>query len=91
MCVYIYKTENILSFIQNEIIHFKLSLQGSVLKCNIQGLHRSCIVSGLPSLVAQMVKNLPVMQETQIQPLGQADPLEKGMATYSSILPWRTL
>ena len=44
-----------------------------------------------PFLVAQMVKNLPVMQETQIQPLGQEDPLEKGMATHSSILAWRIL
>ena len=41
------------------------------------------------SLVAQMVKNLPAMQETQIQSLGQEDPLEKGMATHSSILAWR--
>ena len=40
-------------------------------------------------LVAQMVKNLPAMQETQVQFLGQEDPLEKGMATQSSILPWR--
>ena len=38
------------------------------------------------SLVAQMVKNLPAMQETQVQSLGWADPLEKGMATHSSIL-----
>ena len=38
------------------------------------------------SLVAQMVKNLPAMQETQVQSLGQEDPLEKGMATHSSIL-----
>ena len=38
--------------------------------------------------VAQMVKNLPVIQETQIQSLGQEDPLEKGMATHSSILAW---
>ena len=38
------------------------------------------------SLVAQMVKNLPAMQETQIRFLGQEDPLEKGMATHSSIL-----
>ena len=38
---------------------------------------------------AQMVKNTPAMQETQIQPLGQEDPLEKGMATHSSILAWR--
>ena len=41
------------------------------------------------SLVAQMVKNLPVMQETQAQSLGWEDPLEKGMATQSSILAWR--
>ena len=36
-----------------------------------------------------MVKHLPVMQEIQVQPLGQEDPLEKGMATHSSILAWR--
>ena len=41
------------------------------------------------SLVAQMVKNLPAMQETQVQSLGWEDPLEKGMATHSSILAWR--
>ena len=41
------------------------------------------------SLVAQMVKNLPAMRETQVQFLGEEDPLEKGMATHSSILPWR--
>jgi len=36
-----------------------------------------------------MVKNLPAMQETQVQSLGQKDPLEKGMATHFSILAWR--
>ena len=36
-----------------------------------------------------MVKNLPAMQETQVQSLGWEDPLEKGMATQSSILAWR--
>jgi len=41
------------------------------------------------SLVAQMVKNLPAMWETRLQSLGQEDPLEKGMATHSSILAWR--
>ena len=41
------------------------------------------------SLVAQMVKNLPAAQETWIQSLGWKDPLEKGMATHSSILAWR--
>ena len=35
------------------------------------------------------VKNLPAMQETRIRSLGQEDPLEKGMATHSSILAWR--
>ena len=39
--------------------------------------------------MAQMVKNLPTMQETQVQSLGQKDPLEKGMATHTSILTWR--
>ena len=41
------------------------------------------------SLVAQMVKNLFAGQETQVQSLGQEDPLEKGMATRSSVLAWR--
>ena len=36
-----------------------------------------------------MLKNLLAMQETQVQSLGQADPLEKGMTTHSSILAWR--
>ena len=40
-------------------------------------------------LVAHMVKNLPVVQETWVQSLGQGDSLEKGMITYSSILAWR--
>ena len=39
--------------------------------------------------MAQTVKNLPAMQETWVQSLGQGDPLEKGMATHSSILAWR--
>ena len=41
------------------------------------------------SLVAQMVKNPPAMQETWVQSLGWEDPLEEDMATYSSILDWR--
>ena len=41
------------------------------------------------SLVAQMVKNLPEIQETEVRSLGQKDPLEKGMATHSSILAQR--
>ena len=50
-----------------------------------------CFLVGA-SLVAQMVKNLPTMQETKVRSLGQQDPLEKRMATHSSILalenPW---
>ena len=42
------------------------------------------------SLVAQMVKNLPAMQEAKVQSLGWDDPLEKGMATHSSILAQRS-
>ena len=47
----------------------------------IMWLIRSCI--------AQLVKNLPAMQETWVQSLGWEDPLEKGKATHSSILAWR--
>ena len=40
-------------------------------------------------MVAQMVKNLPALQETPVRSLGQEDPLEKEMATHSSIVAWR--
>ena len=62
----------------------------------IPGLGRSPVEGiGYPhqyswsSLVAQMVKNPPAMQETWVQSLGWEDPLEKEMATHSSILAWR--
>ena len=42
------------------------------------------------SLVAQLVKNLPAIWETWVQSLGWEDPLEKGKATHSSILAWRS-
>ena len=41
------------------------------------------------SLVAQMAESLPAMQKIRVQSLGQKDPLEKEMATYSSILAWK--
>ena len=47
-------------------------------------------LSGLSSLVAQMVKNPPAMQETQFQSLGWEDDLEKGIDTHSSVLAWRS-
>ena len=43
----------------------------------------------MPFLVAQMVKNLPAMWETQVWSLGGEDPLEEGMTTHSGILAWR--
>ena len=56
-------------------------------------LRISCILWALPSLRASLVKedgkkNLSTMQETQVQHLGQEDPLERGLATHSSILAW---
>ena len=48
--------------------------------------HRT--TTGLTSLGAQMVQNLPAMLETQVPPLGHEDPLEKEMATHSSMLAW---
>ena len=53
------------------------------------GLFSSSYTVPRDSLVAQMVKSLPAMQETWVQILGQEDPLEKEMATHSSILTWR--
>ena len=53
-------------------------------------LEWQCILgSPITSMVVQMVKNLPIMQETWVQSLGQEDPLKEGMATHSSILAWR--
>ena len=54
----------------------------SVIRGNIMSLKWT-------SLVAQMVKRLPTMQETGVQSLGQEDLLEKEMATHSSILAWK--
>ena len=52
-------------------------------------LAKSYVILILIFLVAQMVKNLPAMQETWVRALDQEDPLEKGMAIHSSILAWR--
>ena len=47
------------------------------------------LITQLSSLVAQMVKHLPTVRETQVQSLGWEDLLEKEMATHSSILAWK--
>ena len=48
-------------------------------------------ISDLSFTSGSAVKNLPTMQENQVRSLGQEDPLEKEMATHSSILAWRIL
>ena len=47
------------------------------------------VLATMASLVAQRVKRLPAMRETQVQSLGWEDPLEKEMATHSSTLDWK--
>ena len=56
---------------------------------NVCFLYYKVHVYYLVSLVAQMVKSLPTMRETWVQSLGQENPLEKEMATHSSLLAWR--
>ena len=50
---------------------------------------QSCLRKGDGFPGGSLVKNLPAVQEMQVQFLGQEDPLEKGMATHSSILAWK--
>ena len=52
-------------------------------------MYKHTLYNLLTPLVAQTVKRLPTMQETQIRSLGQEDPLEKEMAIHSSILAWK--
>ena len=52
-------------------------------------MNRQILRTVRASLVPHLVKNLPAMWETRLQSLGWEDPLEKGMATHSSILAWR--
>ena len=52
-------------------------------------IHMRLYIHMWASLMAQMVKNLPAMQETWVLPLGWEDHVKKGMTTYSSILAWR--
>ena len=51
--------------------------------------HKTCLEAKWASLVAQMVKTLPVMRETWVRSLGREDTLVKGMVMHSSILAWR--
>ena len=67
-----------------KIYNFFSVLISNTVSINSYNLHKQ-----RASLVAQMVKHLPTMQETQVQPLGQEDPLEKKMATHPSTLAWK--
>ena len=66
----------------------KYQAGGCLVVCQV---HCSCrlLKYSNAGLVAQMVKNLPAVKETWVRSLGQEDPLEKEMATHSSILAWR--
>ena len=66
-----------------KLVEFSGLCESSHLSCSVS----ICIWWTKASLVAQVVKNLPAMQETWVQSLGREDPLEKGMETHSSILP----
>ena len=78
-------------------IHFthvnpSFSLNGKESACNVGDLDWEDPLEKVnlwASLVAQLVKNLPAMQETWVRSLGKEDPLEKEVATHSSILAWR--
>ena len=80
--------------------HLSLAQAWILILYRLSFLYLDCCPASLPtgrwdlfssskaSLVAQMVKNLPAMQETWLQSLGQEDPLQKEMATHSSFLAW---
>ena len=64
-------------------------LWNSAFRCLCLSFSPLLFASLLVSMVAQRLKRLPPMQETQVRSLGQGDPLEKEMVTHSSILAWR--
>ena len=70
-----------------------LSISSLFKRCSEYGmtLNNLQVPQRWASLVAQLVKNLPAMQETWVRSLGWEDPLEKGTATHSSILAWTFL
>ena len=68
---------------------------GRIILLNFRNLmlspqYHSNNLGGWASLIAQLVMNPPAMQETWVQSMGWEDPLEKGKATHSSILSWRS-
>ena len=71
-----------------QILKAILVLQNTTLSI-LRLVHCTFFLLNFSFIMAQMVKNLPARQETGIRSLDQEDPLEKGMATHSSILVWR--
>ena len=63
-------------------------MEGETRACNREKIECFHIVY-IASLVAQRLQRLPAVRETRVQALGREDPLEKGMATHSSMLAWR--
>ena len=70
-------------------VNAKVSLSGVEVGGKTWLIYTLILVIFGDSLVAQMVKRLPTMRETRIQSLSREDPLEKEMATHSSILAWK--
>ena len=75
-------------FLIGSFIFLELSCRSCLYIFEINSLSVASFAIGA-SLVAQRLKRLPAMRETWIQSLGQDDPLDKGMATHSSILAWK--
>ena len=83
----------IINYLANENIQLKKKKKrkkiSNFIECSLCQVFHMDYYAIWTSLGAQMVKNLPAMQETWVQFLGQGDPLEKEMATHSTILAWR--
>ena len=78
-----------LTLLRHALDHFSYSYTSFLSVMMHEPSHRVTLKRHTPSVAAQMVKNPPAVQETQVQSLGQKDPLEKGMETHSGILAWR--
>ena len=86
---YIYRVDVRFKNLRERISDYPKSFAIQLITTNNCALHLVCFTSYKGSLVAQLVKNLPAMQVTPVRFLGWEDPLEKGLATHSSILTWR--